>query len=446
MPPLHLQDDFSPRPGRSEDALTLCEAMCRAGSLEWHPQSSRVMVSAGLRALLGPATSAVSPGDIAHLPWIAAEDRDSVAQAWRHARPDVPFDLHHHVVTADGERLWMHQHGQLIALPGSAEVVGIAVLQDVSTHWTTDAVNVPLAGDAGRSPRSPGPAALASTPTSHSNAVAPPPRPARELQLEAGLHQALASHELSLVYQPQVCLSSGGIVSAEALLRWRSTEFGDVSPAEFIPVAERSSLIAELGEWVIRQVCEQIVRWAAAGVPAIRVGLNISPVQFRLGDVANLVIHLLAQTGAPANQLGVEVTESSLLHDDDSVANSLRNLQAAGIEISLDDFGTGFSSLSRLRSLPIDVLKVDRSFVSDVTAAPESASVTRSIIHMAHGLKIRVLAEGVETEGQLNMLVACGCDRIQGFFFSKPVSADALATMPFHPQQGAHPHPAARRR
>jgi diguanylate cyclase (GGDEF)-like protein len=251
----------------------------------------------------------------------------------------------------------------------------------------------------------------------------------RELQLESALHQALPRGEFSLAYQPQVCLTTGLIIGAEALLRWRSAELGEVPPDEFIGVAERSGRIAVIGDWVIREACEQIVRWRQAGVPPIRIGINISPVQFQLGDVAGTIQKTLRETGASASLLGVELTESALLQDGDRVAATLTGLRASGIEISLDDFGTGFSSLSRLRTLPIDVLKIDRSFVSDVIAAPESASVTRSIINLAHGLKIPVLAEGVETEGQLNMLSANGCDRIQGHFFSRPVSADDMAAM-----------------
>jgi PAS domain S-box-containing protein/diguanylate cyclase (GGDEF)-like protein len=254
-------------------------------------------------------------------------------------------------------------------------------------------------------------------------------RALREMQLDTALRQALPRGELHLVYQPQVCLSTGAIVGAEALLRWQSPEWGAVSPSEFIPIAERSGLVALIGDWVIRETCLQTVRWQQAGLPTVRVGVNISPVQFQLGDVTDRIRQILAETGAHPNWLGVELTEGSLLHDNDRVSATLADLKAMGIEISLDDFGTGFSSLSRLRSLPIDVLKVDRSFVSDVTAAAESASVTRSIINLAHGLQIKVLAEGVETEGQLSMLVVNGCDQIQGFFFSKAVSPDDFAQM-----------------
>ena len=254
-------------------------------------------------------------------------------------------------------------------------------------------------------------------------------RALQALRLEAALRDALPRRELSLVYQPQVDLVSGEVIGAEALLRWQSAAYGRVAPEEFIPLAERSGLIAEIGDWVIREACAQSVRWRQAGLPALKVSVNVSPVQFQFGDVALVVRRALADSGALPASLGIELTESALQHDADQVAATLRGLRAEGIEIALDDFGTGFSSLSRLRELPIDLLKIDRSFVSDVTAAPQSASMTRSIINLAHGLQIKVLAEGVETEGQLAMLAANGCDRIQGFLFSPPVSADALAAL-----------------
>ena len=254
-------------------------------------------------------------------------------------------------------------------------------------------------------------------------------RALRELQIDTALRRALDRQELSLHYQPQVCLMTGAIVGAEALLRWNSSDWGPISPVEFIPVAERSGQIAAIGDWVLEQACRQVVAWRTAGLPPIRVGVNISPVQFQLGDMASRVRETLQRTGARPAELGVEVTESALLHDSARVADMLRDLKTLGVEISLDDFGTGFSNLSHLRNLPIDVLKIDRSFVSDVTAAPESASVTRSIIHLAHGLQIKVLAEGVETEGQLSMLVAHGCDQIQGYFFSRPIPAADLASL-----------------
>ena len=249
------------------------------------------------------------------------------------------------------------------------------------------------------------------------------------LQREAALRDALALGELSLVYQPQVSLATGRVSGVEALLRWQSPQLGAVPPDQFVPLAEQSGLIAPIGDWVIREACAQAQRWRAAGLPAIRMSVNISPVQFQLGDVAQTIVQALADSGLPPSQFGIEVTESALQHDHAHVAATLHSLRALGIEIALDDFGTGYSSLSRLRELPINLLKVDRSFVSDVTAAPQSASMTRSIITLAHGLQMPVLAEGVETEGQLAMLVANGCDSIQGYLFSRPLAPEALAEL-----------------
>ena len=254
-------------------------------------------------------------------------------------------------------------------------------------------------------------------------------RALREMQLESALRHALAEGELVLHYQPQVDMSSGAIVGAEALLRWTSPVLGKVSPAEFIPVAERSGLIGMLGDWVLRRACEQIAAWRQAGLPAVRIGVNLSPAQLENPDLAREIQAVLVETGADPACLGIELTESIVMSDSAHASALLREIRALGIEISLDDFGTGFSSLSCLRSLPIDVVKVDRSFVHDVTAAPEDVSVTRAIITMAHGLQMRVLAEGVETEGQLNLLAANRCDLIQGFLFSPAVPADDFAQM-----------------
>ena len=254
-------------------------------------------------------------------------------------------------------------------------------------------------------------------------------RALRALQLETALRQALAGAELSLAYQPQLSLTSGQIIGAEALLRWQSALWGAVPADEFVPIAERSGLIVVIGDWVIQQVCAQIKRWRSAGLPPIRVSINLSPVQFQLGDVALRIRQALSDAGLDASCLGLELTESALLHNNAQVTTTLKALRSSGIEIVLDDFGTGLSSLSRLPSLPIDLIKVDRSFVSDVTVAPERTSITRSIINLAHGLRIPVLAEGVETPGQLQMLVANGCDRMQGYLFSPPVTADALAEL-----------------
>jgi len=254
-------------------------------------------------------------------------------------------------------------------------------------------------------------------------------RALREMHLEGALRQALERNEFELHYQPQVDLASGAICGAEALLRWDATGIGPVSPSEFIPIAERTGLIGAIGEWVMQRACEQIATWQRAGVPPVRIGINLSPLQLQRPDLAQQLQAMLTQTGAPASSLGVELTESMLMDDFDQAAAVLRSIRAIGIEISLDDFGTGYSSLNSLSRLPIDIVKVDRSFVHDVTAAAQQVSVTRAIINMAHGLQMKVLAEGVETEGQLSLLASQGCDQVQGYWFSRPVPAPAFAAM-----------------
>lgn len=245
----------------------------------------------------------------------------------------------------------------------------------------------------------------------------------REMALESALSRAIRDDELVLHYQPQVDLSTGRICGAEALLRWHSTELGVVSPAEFIPVAERTGLIGAIGEWVLAQACRQIALWRRTDLPPVRIGVNFSPMQLQRPDLAHHVQSVLVATGADPACLGIEVTEGTLMADVALASAVLRDIKSLGVEISLDDFGTGFSSLSSLSSLPIDVVKVDRSFVHDVTGASKDVSVTRAIISMAHGLQMQVLAEGVENEGQLGLLLAHGCDKFQGFWFSPPLPA-----------------------
>jgi EAL domain-containing protein (putative c-di-GMP-specific phosphodiesterase class I)/FixJ family two-component response regulator len=226
-----------------------------------------------------------------------------------------------------------------------------------------------------------------------------------------------------------VCLTNGRIVGAEALLRWESPQLGSVRPDHFVSAAEAGGHIVALGRWVMAQACRQAARWRQAGLPPTRVGVNVSPAQFQGDDVAAMVRQCLADAALPAEALGVEITESALMHDAGAVADALRPLQADGVEIALDDFGTGYSSLSRLRDLPIDLVKIDRSYVHDVAAAASRASITRSVIHLAHGMHLRVLAEGVETEEQLRLLLEHGCDRIQGWVFGKAMDAEAFGRL-----------------
>ncbi|MDO9286967.1 MAG: EAL domain-containing protein [Aquabacterium sp.] len=254
-------------------------------------------------------------------------------------------------------------------------------------------------------------------------------RARRDLEVEAALRQALDGQEFNLHFHPQVDLGDGRICGAEALLRWHSAELGDVSPGEFIPLAERAGLIGVIGEWVLRRVCEQLAAWHQAGLRDVRVAFNLSAMQLQRPDLARHLQSVLSDTGADPTCLGIEITESMLMGDVEQAASVLRAIKALGIEISLDEFGTGSSSLNILSRLPIDVVKVDRSLVHDVTAPTQQVSVTRAIINMAHGLQMKVLAAGVETEGQLRLLVSNGCDQIQGFWFSAPLPADGFAAL-----------------
>jgi EAL domain-containing protein (putative c-di-GMP-specific phosphodiesterase class I)/FixJ family two-component response regulator len=254
-------------------------------------------------------------------------------------------------------------------------------------------------------------------------------RAALELKQVAVLRRALQSGEMMLHYQPKVEMSSGQIVSAEALVRCTAPEFSGVEPSEFIALAERCGLAGMLDDWVLRRACQQLVAWSHAGLPALRIAVNLSPASFKDAGLPGRLQSILVEIGADPGSLGIELTERCAMADVAHVAAVLRQIKALGVEISLDDFGTGNSSLSCLRSLPIDVVKVDRSFVHDVTAAPESASVTRAIIKMARGLNLQVVAEGVETEAQLILLGAYRCALMQGHVFSPAVPADEFAQL-----------------
>lgn len=254
-------------------------------------------------------------------------------------------------------------------------------------------------------------------------------RAASRLMMEAALRRALLHGEFHLRYQPQLDLTTGLIAGVEALIRWSDPVRGLVSPVDFIPLAEETGLIVPIGEWVLRTACEQAVAWRRAGLPALRMAVNLSVKQLQQPDIAQRIQTIVLETGLDPCHLGLEITESVLMGESTHVSRTLVELKAIGIEISLDDFGTGYSNLSYLRTLPIDVVKVDRSFVHDVTAAPQDVSVTRAVITMAHSLQMKVLAEGVETEGQLALLIANRCDQIQGYYFSPPVTAEAIVEM-----------------
>ena len=251
----------------------------------------------------------------------------------------------------------------------------------------------------------------------------------RRLELESDLRTALDRKELQLHYQPQICNKSGRIIGTEALLRWTHPTHGPISPAEFIPIAEKSDLILHLGEWVLRTACLQNKSWQEAGLAPLRMAVNLSARQFQQPDLVERVAAVLSETNLEAQWLELEVTESVAMEDAPHAIMILQRLRDLGITLSLDDFGTGYSSLSQLKRLPIDTLKIDRAFVQDVTENAENASIADAIISLARSLQLEVIAEGVETEAQFDFLKSNGCGLSQGYYFSRPVSPQAVEAL-----------------
>lgn len=248
----------------------------------------------------------------------------------------------------------------------------------------------------------------------------------QQFALETSLRYAIDNEELLLHYQPRTAVDSQKITGVEALVRWQHPQLGLVSPAEFIPLAEDTGLILPLGEWVLRTACRQNRTWQERGFAPMRVGVNISARQFKQPHLAETVLQILAETGLAPEYLELEITESSIMDNADSAIAVLTGLKQEGITVSIDDFGTGFSSLSYLKRLPIDALKIDQSFVRDVTTDPDDAALVMAIVTLAHNLRLKVVAEGVETEEQLRFLHLLRCDEVQGYLFSKPLPAEAL--------------------
>jgi len=244
------------------------------------------------------------------------------------------------------------------------------------------------------------------------------------LKLESRLRRAVEREQLLVHYQPKVNTSSGAITGCEALLRWRGEDGELVSPVDFITVAENIGQIEELGEWVLRTACREARSFLSTGGSRLNLAVNISARQFRGRGVFELVSDVLEKAGFAPEQLELELTESAILRDTGYAIESLKRLRALGVRVALDDFGTGHSSLSYLKRLPITTLKIDRSFVSDCASDPKDAAIVAAIIQMAHSLDLRVIAEGVETAAQAQLLREKGCDEMQGFFFSRPLSGD----------------------
>jgi len=249
------------------------------------------------------------------------------------------------------------------------------------------------------------------------------------VELEAQLRHALERGQLTLQYQPRVDLAGGRMVGMEALVRWRHPTLGLVPPMRFIPLAEETGMIEELDLWVLREACTRAARWRAEGFDPGRVSVNLSARQFQQAGLAERVAAVLADSGLPPAALELEITESTVMRDTEEAAEVLRSLKALGVALSIDDFGTGYSSLSYLKRFPIDVLKIDRSFVKDVVEDANGAAITRAIIALAHGLNLEAVAEGVETAAQMAFLRDNGCDEIQGYYFSPPVWPEQLEQM-----------------
>lgn len=255
-------------------------------------------------------------------------------------------------------------------------------------------------------------------------------RAMERMSMEGHLRRALERGEFLLHYQPKVNLASGDITGLEALLRWQHPELGLVSPARFIPILEDNGQIIQVGERVLEEACSQLKRWAAdKSLPVVPVAVNLSGRQLQLKDIGTGLMRIVSVSSVNPRLIELEITESVLMRDPARISGMLRNLQQFGMRISVDDFGTGYSSLNYLKSFPLDTLKIDRSFIQDIVTDPDDAMITRAVISMAHSLRLKVVAEGVETRAQLSLLAAAGCDEMQGFYFSRPLPADECAVL-----------------
>mgnify|MGYP001809656957 CR=1 FL=1 len=249
------------------------------------------------------------------------------------------------------------------------------------------------------------------------------------LDLEARMRRALANDEFVMFYQPKVSAENNRIVGAEALIRWIDPDKGMINPGEFIPVAEETGLIEQIGTWVLRRSCQQVCQWQAEGLVPVKVSVNVSARQFRSRALLDVVTGVLAETGLDPKWLELEITESMLMNDVEVAVTKMNALRDLGLGLSIDDFGTGYSSLSYLGRFPITTLKIDRAFIADVDQNPKTAEIARAIIGLSRGLNLEVVAEGCEIAAHIQFLKDNGCDTVQGFFYSRPVPADQFRTM-----------------
>jgi diguanylate cyclase (GGDEF)-like protein len=249
------------------------------------------------------------------------------------------------------------------------------------------------------------------------------------LKLENDLRHVIERNELELYYQPKIDLATGKVNSVEALVRWHHPELGMIPPNEFIPIAEETGMITTIGYWVLESACHQLRQWQESGFSDISVAVNLSAVQFSQQDLLKRILNTLSEAGICPNQLELEITESTIMQDIDAAASTMRALHCSGMHISIDDFGTGYSSLTHLKRFPINTIKIDRSFIRDITTDSDDAVIVSAIISMAHSMGLKVIAEGVETVEQLNILRELQCNEIQGFLFSPPVPQDEATAL-----------------
>ena len=259
----------------------------------------------------------------------------------------------------------------------------------------------------------------------------------KKLAMVESLRTAVKENQFCVVYQPKFDVRTGAMFGVEALVRWHHPTQGQISPAEFIPLAEESGVIVDIGRWVMQTACAQSMAWQRLGLPPLIMSVNVSPRQFDDADLLTDIASTLLRTGLPPETLELEITESLIMRDLDGAVATMRELQQMGLLLSIDDFGTGYSSLSSLKSFPITTLKIDQSFVRDLGANTDDQAIARAIIAMAHELRLRVIAEGVETQAQFDFLRANGCDEVQGYLFARPASPDVIESMLQAPAQAA---------